>query len=121
MLPGWPCDHTGVTCLAVYKEGDSWVAKNVTSKGSGPAATDLVPACQELFGQARGRAARWPRLSSTRAEAGSLHRPSARGEVPPRRASGRLRSSTRVAGGEVNARNESPFSTRVEGTLRDGG
>merc|ERR1719453_1888914 len=44
-------DHTGVTCLAVYKEGDSWVAKNVTSKGSGPAATDLVPACQELFGE----------------------------------------------------------------------
>jgi stress response protein SCP2 len=42
-------DHTGVTTFAIFRDGDSWTAKNVVSKGKGPTNDDMVPACQALF------------------------------------------------------------------------
>lgn len=42
--------HTGTTTLAIYRDGDKWVAKNVATKGKGPTNDDMVPACKALFG-----------------------------------------------------------------------
>lgn len=41
--------HTGVTCLAFFREDGAWKCKNVSSIGAGPTKDDMMPACQAVF------------------------------------------------------------------------